>query len=141
MGVEPSGLDRMNFFIADVQPVSVRCGVLSGAIGLVVCPYRIALSVGAIAGMLGQIPGGVLADAVTWKRGLASAGIIMTAFVALILALVPDIASLFIAQILQGATAVSLRLPSALSVLAWSDAALCRCVPAGTIVISPLATH
>ena len=96
----------MNFFIADVQTgfgsfvafYLAQLGWSSAHIG-------IALSVGAIAGMLSQIPGGALADAVTWKRGLAAAGIIMTAVAALILALAPDIASVFIAQILQGATA------------------------------------
>ena len=95
----------MNFFIADVQTgfgsfvafYLAQLGWSSAHIG-------IALSVGAIAGML-AIPGGALADAVTWKRGLAAAGIIMTAVAALILALAPDIASVFIAQILQGATA------------------------------------
>ncbi len=100
------GLDWMNFFIADVQTgfgsfvafYLAQLGWSSAYIG-------IALSVGAIAGMLSQIPGGALADAVTWKRGLAAAGIIMTAVAALILALAPDIASVFIAQILQGATA------------------------------------
>ena len=55
--------------------------------------------------MLSQIPGGALADAVTWKRGLAAAGIVMTAVAALILALAPKIVSVFIAQILQGTTA------------------------------------
>jgi MFS family permease len=100
------GLDWMNFFIADVQTgfgsfvafYLAQLGWSSAHIG-------IALSVGAIAGMLSQIPGGALADAVTWKRGLAAAGIIMTAVAALILALAPDIASVFIAQILQSATA------------------------------------
>jgi hypothetical protein len=39
--------------------------------------------------MISQIPGGALADEVTWKRGLAAAGIVMTAAAALILALTP----------------------------------------------------
>jgi MFS family permease len=65
----------------------------------------LALSVGGVAGMISQIPGGALADAVTWKRGLAAAGIIMTGVAALILAFAPDMVSVFIAQVLQGATA------------------------------------
>jgi MFS family permease len=99
-------LDWMNFFIADVQTgfgsfvafYLAQEGWLPARIG-------IALSAGAIAGMLSQIPGGALADAVTWKRGLAAAGIIMTATAALILVLAPGMAWVFIAQILQGATA------------------------------------
>ena len=58
-----------------------------------------------MAGMLSQIPGGALADAVTWKRGLAAAGIVMTGVAALILAFAPDMVSVFIAQVFQGATA------------------------------------
>ena len=58
-----------------------------------------------MAGMISQIPGGALADAVTWKRGLAAAGIIMTGVAALILAFALDMVSVFIAQVLQGATA------------------------------------
>src|SRR5215468_448560 len=65
------GLDWANFFIADVQTgfgtfVAFYLGHLGwseGAVGL-------ALTVGSLAGVLAQIPGGALADAVTWKRGL-----------------------------------------------------------------------
>jgi MFS family permease len=100
------GLDWMNFFVADVQTgfgtfvafYLAQLGWSPGSVGL-------ALGAGGIAGMLSQIPGGALADAVTWKRGLAAIGILMTAAAALILALAPDHVLVFLAQILQGATA------------------------------------
>src|ERR1700746_964580 len=86
------GLDWMNFFIADVQTgfgtfvafYLAQLGWSQGSVGVV-------LAAGTLAGVLSQIPGGALADAVTWKRGLAALGIVMTAVAALILALAPGI--------------------------------------------------
>jgi MFS family permease len=100
------GLDWMNFFIADVQ-TGFGSFVAFYLAQLEWSPAHIgiALAIGTVAGMLSQIPGGALADAVTWKRGLAAAGIVMTAVAALILAFAPGIVSVFVAQILQGATA------------------------------------
>jgi MFS family permease len=100
------GLDWMNFFVADVQTgfgsfvafYLAQLGWSQGNIGM-------ALSVGNIAGVLSQIPGGALADWVSWKRGLAAAGILMTALAALILAFAPSFRLVFGAQILQGAAA------------------------------------
>ena len=100
------GLDWMNFFIADVQTgfgtfvafYLAQLGWSQGSIG-------VALAAGGIAGMLSQIPGGALADAVTWKRGLAALGIVMTGAAALILAVAPNFVAVFFAQILQGTTA------------------------------------
>lgn len=96
----------MNFFIADVQTgfgtfvafYLAQLGWPQGSIG-------VALAAGGIAAVLSQIPGGALADTVTWKRGLAALGIIMTGAAALILAIAPDFAAVFVALILQGATA------------------------------------
>jgi MFS family permease len=100
------GLDWMNFFVADVQTgfgtfvafYLAQLGWAQGDIG-------IALGAGAIAGVVSQIPGGALADAVTWKRALAAIGIVMTGVSALILALAPNFISVFIAQVMEGATA------------------------------------
>jgi len=100
------GLDWMNFFVADVQTsfgafvafYLAELGWSQGSIG-------VALTAGAIAGTISQIPGGALADAVNWKRGLAALGIAMSAAAALILAFLPHRVFVFVAQILQGATA------------------------------------
>lgn len=96
----------MNFFIADAQTgfgtfvafYLAELGWSQGTIG-------VALAAGGIAGVLSQIPGGALADAVTWKRGLAALGIVLIGAAALILALAPNFVAVFLAQILQGATA------------------------------------
>jgi MFS family permease len=100
------GLDWMNFFIADVQTgFGSFVAFYLAQLGWSPAHIGLALSVGGVAGMISQIPGGALADAVTWKRGLAAAGIIMTGVAALILAFAPDMVWVFIAQVLQGATA------------------------------------
>ncbi len=100
------GLDWMNFFVADVQTgfgtfvafYLAQSGWSQGDVG-------VALAAGTVAGVVSQIPGGALADAVTWKRGLAALGICLTGAAALILGLVPKLFAVFTAQILQGATA------------------------------------
>jgi MFS family permease len=62
------------------------------------------LTVGGLAGVAMQIPGGALADAVRWKRGLAACGFILIAASALILALRPGFSLVFAAEILHGMT-------------------------------------
>src|ERR1051326_4271063 len=92
------GLDWTNFFIADVQTgfgtfvafYLAHGGWSQSNIGL-------ALAVGTIAGVLSQIPGGALADAIKWKRGLVAIGVAMVGTAALILALKPDFAWVFVA--------------------------------------------
>ena len=100
------GLDWMNFFVADVQTgfgtfvafyLALK-GWQQSNIGLV-------LGVGGIAGVLSQVPGGALTDAVKWKRGLAAAGILAIGAAALILAFVPSFYAVLFAETLHGATA------------------------------------
>jgi MFS family permease len=99
------GLDWMNFFLADVQTgfgtfvafYLAHLGWSEGRVGLV-------LTVGGLAGVISQIPGGALADALTWKRGLIAAGILMIGAAALILAFAPTYGAVLFASILQGAT-------------------------------------
>src|SRR5207342_1547870 len=69
-----------------------------GNIGLV-------LGVVGIAGVLSQIPGGALTDAVKWKRGLAAIGIVAICVAALILAFLPNFSAVLLAETLHGATA------------------------------------
>jgi hypothetical protein len=52
-----------------------------------------------------QIPGGALADAARWKRGLAACGFGLIAASALILALRPSFSFVFVAEILHGMSA------------------------------------
>src|ERR1041385_4541951 len=100
------GLDWMTFFIADVQTgfgtfvafYLANLGWSQGDVGL-------ALTVGGLVAVFGQIPGGALADAVNWKRGLAALGILLIGLSALILALAPSFIAVLSAEILHGATA------------------------------------
>jgi MFS family permease len=100
------GLDWMNFFLADVQTAFgafvafylADLGWSKGQVGL-------ALTVGTLAGVISQIPGGALVDSVRWKRGLAAVGIGMLCVSALIFALMPSFALVFFAEILHGLTA------------------------------------
>ena len=96
----------MNFFLADVQTgfgtfVAFYLAQLGWSLGHI----GIALAAGGIAGVVSQISGGALADAVTWKRGLAALGILMTGTAALILAFAPNFPAVFLAEVLQGGTA------------------------------------
>ncbi len=99
------GLDWTNFFVADVQTgfgtfvafYLAHLGWSQGNVGL-------ALAVGTIAGVVSQIPGGALADAVKWKRGLVALGIGIVGTAALILALKPDFPWVFVAEVFQGST-------------------------------------
>jgi MFS family permease len=100
------GLDWLNFFLADVQTAFgafvafylADLGWSKGQVGL-------ALTVGTVAGVISQIPGGALVDALRWKRGLAAIGIGMLCVSALIFALMPSVALVFVAEILHGLTA------------------------------------
>ena len=100
------GLDWMNFFIADVQTgFGTFVAFYLAESGWSQSKIGVALAVGGIAGVVSQIPGGALTDAVRWKRGLAALGILATGAAALLLAFKPNFVSVFLAQILQGATA------------------------------------
>jgi MFS family permease len=97
------GLDWMNFFLADVQTgfgafvafYLARLGWTERNVGVV-------LTVSGLAGVVGQLPGGALADAVTWKRGLTAIGIVAIGVAALILALTPNYFAVMAAAVLQG---------------------------------------
>jgi MFS family permease len=99
------GLDWMNFFIADVQTgfgtfvafYLARLGWSERSVGF-------ALTLGGIAAVVSQIPGGALADAVPWKRALIASGILMIGAAALILALTPSYFMVLFASLMQGAT-------------------------------------
>ncbi len=99
------GLDWMNFFLADVQTgfgtfvafYLAHLGWSERSVGFV-------LTVGGLAGVVSQIPGGALADAVPWKRALIAIGIVMIGAAALILAFAPSYFMVLFASLLQGVT-------------------------------------
>jgi MFS family permease len=104
------GLDWLNFFIADVQTAFgpfvavylITEGWSQGMIGVL-------LPVGGITGILSQLPGGAIVDAVARKRLLIAAALAMIAAGALIFAFVKSPAMIFAAEILQGSTAGIIR--------------------------------
>src|SRR5579883_410465 len=99
------GLDWMNFFIADVQTgFGTFVAFYLAHLGWSHSKVGLALTAGSLAGVASQIPGGAIADAVTWKRGLIAAGIVMIGFAALILAAAPSFLLVMLATVLQGAT-------------------------------------
>ncbi len=100
------GLDWMNFFLADVQTAfGAFVAFYLADLGWSKDHVGLALTVGTLAGVISQIPGGALADAVRWKRGLAAIGIGMICASGLLLALMPSFALVFFAEILHGLTA------------------------------------
>ena len=96
------GLDWLNFFVANFQTgfgpfISVYLtgvGWTQGAIGA-------ALSAGTVAGMVSQVPGGILVDAVRSKRAAAAAAIVAIMASALAIALWPALLPIALAEILH----------------------------------------
>src|SRR5256714_1491786 len=96
------GLDWLNFFVANFQTgfgpfISVYLtgvGWTQGAIGA-------ALSAGTIAGMVSQVPGGILVDAVRSKRAAAAAAIVAIMASALSIALWPALLPIAVAEIIH----------------------------------------
>jgi MFS family permease len=99
------GLDWTNFFLADVQmSFGSFLAFYLADLGWSKQNVGLALTVGGLAGVATQIPGGALADALRWKRGLAACGFVLIAASALILALRPGFSLVFAAEILHGMT-------------------------------------
>jgi predicted MFS family arabinose efflux permease len=93
------GLDWTNFFIADVQTgFGTFVAFYLAHLGCTKSEVGLALTTGTLAAVIMQIPGGALADAVTWKRALAAAGIVAIGVAALILALAPTFAAVLVAE-------------------------------------------
>ena len=96
------GLDWLNFFVANFQTgfgpfISVYLtgvGWTQGAIGA-------ALSAGTIAGMVSQVPGGILVDSVRSKRAAAAAAIVAIMASALSIALWPALLPIALAEIIH----------------------------------------
>jgi len=99
------GLDWMNFFLADVQTgFGTFVAFYLAYLGWSQRSVGVALTLGGIAAVLSQIPGGALADALSWKRALIATGIVMIAIAALLLAWAPSYPLVMLANLLQGAT-------------------------------------
>jgi MFS family permease len=99
-------LDCLNFLVASVQiGLGTFVAFYLASLGWSKESVGLALASGQIFGVLGQIPGGAIADAITWKRGFAALGILMSMGAALIFAVAPQVTLVFFAEILDGLTA------------------------------------
>lgn len=98
------GLDGLNFFMANVQTgfgpfISVYLTAQAWTQGQI----GVALSVGAAAFMVSQVPAGALVDAVRSKRWLTTVAILSIMGSALMLALVPARLPVYVAELVHGA--------------------------------------
>jgi MFS family permease len=97
------GLDWMNFFVADVQTgFGTFVAFYLAHRDWSVRDVGFILTIGSLASVLSQIPGGALADAVRWKRGFIAVGIAMIGAAALILAVTPAYIPVLLASLVQG---------------------------------------
>ena len=93
----------MNFFLADVQTgFGTFVAFYLARLGWPQNEVGIALTIGALASVVSQVPGGALADALPWKRGLVGAGIGTIGAAALLLAVMPSYWLVMLASLLQG---------------------------------------
>ncbi len=100
------GLDWMNFFIADVQTgFGTYVAFYLAQNGWSESDTGLALTLGGVAAILSQIPGGALCDALTWKRALVAVGVVAIGAAALILALSHSFVPVLGAELLHGVTA------------------------------------
>jgi MFS family permease len=99
------GLDWMNFFVADVQTgFGAYVAFYLARQNWSVRDVGFVLTIGSLASMVSQIPGGALADALRWKRSLIAAGIAMIGIAALTLAFAPFYIPVLLASLIQGAS-------------------------------------
>lgn len=99
------GLDWTNFFIADVQTgFGTFVAFYLAHLGWSKSDVGIALTSGTLASVIILVPGGALADAVSWKRALLAIGIVAIGIAALILALAPTFIPVLFAELLHGVT-------------------------------------
>ena len=99
------GLDWLNFFLADVQTgVGPFLAIYLSKYGWNEQLVGTALSVGGIAGIIAQTPAGALVDRIRSKRALVAAGVIALAAGALLMAALPTLWPVMMAQVLIGAS-------------------------------------
>src|ERR1700722_1550148 len=99
------GLDWLNFVLADVQTgVGPFLAIYLSKYGWNEQLVGTALSVGGSAGIVAQTPAGALVDRIRSKRALIAAGVIALAAGALLMALLPTVWPVMMAQVLIGAS-------------------------------------
>jgi len=99
------GLDWLNFFLADVQTgVGPFLAIYLSKYGWNEELVGTALSVGGLAGIIAQTPAGAWVDAARSKRALVAGGTLALAVGALVIAVLPQVWPVLMAQALIGAS-------------------------------------
>jgi MFS family permease len=97
-----TALNAVNFFVAAMQTgFGPFVSVWLIDQGWTLTEVGVALSVGTVAALCGQIPGGMLVDAVRRKRNIAAIAMAAVAFSALAIALTPSIPAVWLSEVLH----------------------------------------
>jgi predicted MFS family arabinose efflux permease len=97
------GLDGVNFFIGNIQTgFGPFIAVYLTARGWTQLDIGSILSIGGLAALASQLPGGALVDAVREKRGIAMAAVLAITMSALFIAALPSYPLVLLAEILHG---------------------------------------
>lgn len=100
------GLNALNFFSAAVQTgFGPYVAVWLIQRGWSQTDVGVALSVGSLAGLIGQLPGGWLVDAVHRKRAMTAVALAATGVSALMLAFLPYLVPVWLAQVVHALAA------------------------------------
>ena len=109
-GTLPAGrgaLHALNFFVAAMQTgFGPFVSVWLVSRGWSLTEVGLALSVGTIAALCAQLPGGLLVDAIHRKRDITAVALLLVAISALMIAVAPSVGSIWAAQILHAAGSV-----------------------------------
>ncbi len=95
-------VQALNFFVAAMQTgFGPFVSVWLVSRGWTLTDVGIALSVGTVAGLVAQLPGGMLVDMVRLKRPITAVAIAVVAVSALMIGIAPTIASVWLAEVLH----------------------------------------
>ncbi|HEX3991241.1 MAG TPA: MFS transporter, partial [Acetobacteraceae bacterium] len=97
-----TAVHALNFFVAAMQTgFGPFMSVWLVSQGWSLTDVGVALSIGTVAGLVGQLPGGGLVDRMQRKRPIAAIAIAVVAVSALMIALTPSIPAVWLAQVLH----------------------------------------
>lgn len=111
-----TGLDALNFFLADVQTgVGPFLAVYLAGMGWNPQRVGVALTIGGLAGIIAQTPAGAMVDRTTAKRTLIAVGIVALAIGSFVIAMFPNLWTVLGAQVLIGSTS-SVFIPAVVAI-------------------------
>jgi MFS family permease len=97
-----NAVHALSFFVAAMQTgFGPFVSVWLVSEGWSLTDVGVALSVGTVAGLCAQLPGGMLIDAVTGKRDITAAALAVVAISALMIAVAPSVSAVWMAQVLH----------------------------------------